>query len=108
VTLLYANERFAKFKRDLAIAHFSLALYKMNFMQIVPFIMSLSKEALFLSKSAAPGTAGGKCRAQEHHTRDTVFNYKISQRVQIYKFCPWKEIITCLVLRPITKQLFIF
>jgi len=77
-------------------------------MQVVPFIMSQSKAAFFPRKSAPLRTSGGKCCAQEYHTRDTVFNHRFPQRVHFYKICLWKEIITYLVLRPITKQLRVF
>jgi hypothetical protein len=54
-----ANEQLAKLTRDLATAHFPFALYKKNFMQVVPFIMSLSKAALFPRKLAPAGTSEG-------------------------------------------------
>jgi len=77
-------------------------------MQVVPFIMSLIKPDLFPRKSEPPGTSGVKYRAQEYYIRDTVFNHRIPHRVHFYKICLWKEIIACLVSRPITKQLRFF
>jgi len=74
-------------------------------MQFVHFVMSLSKAALFPRNFAPLGTSGGKCRAQEYHTRDTVFNHKIPQRVHFYKTFLWKEIITCLVFTPYYKTI---
>jgi hypothetical protein len=60
-------------------------------MQVVPFIVSLSKAALFPRKPAPAGTSDGKCCAQEYHTRDTVLDHKIPQHVHFYKTRLWKE-----------------